>query len=62
MTPRDCLGMKECTRALARGQLKAAVVAPNLEKSEGAGGLDEEVGGLIEVRRCDFFDRRSRML
>ena len=43
--------MKESSRALTRGQLRAAVVAPNLEKSEGAGGLDEEVGTLIEVRR-----------
>ena len=40
-------GFKECIKKCKSGELKCVIIAPNVEKAEGDGGLDELLYGLI---------------
>jgi ribosomal protein L7Ae-like RNA K-turn-binding protein len=46
---RFCVGMSEATRSVKRGKAKCLIVAPNLDKSEADGGLDDTVEDLMDV-------------
>ena len=42
-------GFKECLKKLDEGTLKCLILAPNIEKIDGEGGLDEMICRIIEV-------------
>lgn len=44
-------GFKECLKKCASGDLKCVIMAPNIEKVEGEGGLDELVSNLLALCR-----------
>ncbi|CAG9331125.1 unnamed protein product [Blepharisma stoltei] len=41
-------GLKECNRSVMKNKAKLVIIAPNIEKVPGEGGLDELVNELIE--------------
>jgi len=51
---RFCVGMSEATRSVKRGKAKCLIVAPNLDRSEADGGLDDTVENLIDA--CAEFE------
>ncbi|XP_065571461.1 selenocysteine insertion sequence-binding protein 2-like [Artemia franciscana] len=48
MKKRLVFGLRETTRQVERGWVKAVVIAPNLEKCNEPGGLDEAVKSLLD--------------
>jgi ribosomal protein L7Ae-like RNA K-turn-binding protein len=66
VTKRYVKGFKECLKRCKDGSLKLLVIAPNIEKVEGEGGLDSMVNELIEECRknsiCVVFGMTMRNL
>jgi len=46
---RFCVGMSEAARNVKRGKAKCLVLAPNLDRSEADGGLDDTVEDLMDL-------------
>ena len=45
-------GLREVMKSAKRGKLKLVVIAPNIDKIEADGGLDDMVGDLRPVEGC----------
>jgi len=46
---RFCIGMAETARSVKRGKAKCLIMAPNLDRSEADGGLDDTVEELMDL-------------
>eukprot|EP00928_Gymnodinium_smaydae_P089372 TRINITY_DN73347_c0_g1_i1.p1 TRINITY_DN73347_c0_g1~~TRINITY_DN73347_c0_g1_i1.p1 ORF type:complete len:584 (-),score=134.37 TRINITY_DN73347_c0_g1_i1:81-1832(-) len=46
---RYCVGMREGSRAIAKGKARCLILAPNLEVCTGEGGLDDQIDNLVEL-------------